>query len=121
VVENIDLFEFIKTAFVIIMFLASTITAIGGAIAILKKWWNNTHTTKNTELLKEHEDKIKNHEERLTKLEKRNEWQESYISVMCESMLALLDHNINGNSIEKLKKAKDEMKDFLIKQGKGEK
>ena len=34
--------------------------------------------------------------------------------MLCKSMLALLDHEITKNSIEKLKKVKTEMQNYLI-------
>lgn len=113
--EKVNFEEFIKNGFVIVMFVAGVITTVGGAIAIIKKWWNETRLNKNSEMLKRHEEQIKNIDRKLKELEDKNIWQNNYIGVMCEAMLAILDHNINGNSIDKLKRAKDEMKDFLIK------
>ena len=34
-------------------------------------------------------------------------------SILCRSMLSLIDHQINGNSIDKLKKSKDEIQTYL--------
>lgn len=34
---------------------------------------------------------------------------------MCGAMLALLDHMISGNSVDKMKEVRDDMRDFIIK------
>ena len=34
--------------------------------------------------------------------------------MLCRGMLALLSHEINGNSVDKLRKAQDELTNFLI-------
>ena len=33
---------------------------------------------------------------------------------ICKCILAITDHELTGNSVEKLKRAKDEMQDYLI-------
>ena len=45
--------------------------------------------------------------DRLKKVEKGNE-------VICKCILALTDHSLTGNSVDKLKRAKEEMQDYLI-------
>lgn len=45
--------------------------------------------------------------DRLKKLEKGNE-------AICKCILALTDHSLTGNSVEKLKRAKEEMQNYLI-------
>ena len=45
---------------------------------------------------------------------KRQDEQEDFIKIMCNSMLALLNHNITGNSIEKLKQAETDLQNFLV-------
>ena len=50
---------------------------------------------------------LDNDNKRLLSIEKSNQ-------MLCKSMLALLDHEITKNSIEKLKKVKTEMQNYLI-------
>lgn len=64
--------------------------------------------------IKKLKDKIYKHDELLDKDNKRLTSIEDTNKMMCKSMLALLDHEITGNSIEKLKKVKTEMQDFLV-------
>ena len=52
-------------------------------------------------------------------LEKANASQDKYVNAMCATMLALLDHSITGNSVDKLKKAREEMQEFIIHRGEG--
>lgn len=100
-----------------LLIIAAFITAIGGAIAVIKKWIKDSKPSKHEGVLKEHAEQISKLNERLTVLESTNRKQDKFVEAMCSSMLALLDHNINGNSIDKLKEAKEEMQAFLIHRG----
>lgn len=51
--------------------------------------------------------KLKNDNERLKSMENGNK-------VICRGILALLSHEINGNSVEKLKASQSEMTNYLI-------
>lgn len=101
----------------VVLAVAGLITAIGGAVTYIKKWYNDSKPNKNGEIIKTHEIKIKELDGRISKLENTKNWHDKYIEAMCSSMLALLDHNINGDSIDKLKEAKEEMREFLIHRG----
>ncbi len=110
---NIDINNFAAELLVI----AGVIITIGGAIAVIKKWIKESKPSKHEEVLKEHEEKLKKLNERVTVLESTKRNQDKFVEAICSSMLALLDHNINGNSIDKLKEAKEEMQEFLIHRG----
>lgn len=110
---NIDINNFAAELLII----AAFITAIGGAIAVIKKWIKESKPSKHEEVLKKQAEHINKLDERLTILESNNKTNNNYINAMCGAMLALLDHNINGDSIDKLKEAKEEMKEFLIHRG----
>lgn len=110
----------------VLYFLGFIVTA-GGAIKVIQKLnplkkireaLNAKAEKEEFELLKkEFEQLKKEHEnlkdyqnedhERLKTLEKGNE-------VICKCMLALTDHEITGNGQEQLKKAKEEMHNYLI-------
>ena len=100
-----------------LLIIAAFITAIGGAVAVIKKWIKDSKPSKHEEVLKEHTEQLKQFNERLTVLESTNRKQDKFVETMCAAMLALLEHNINGNSIDKLKEAKEEMQEFLIHRG----
>ena len=54
------------------------------------------------------DEKLKSDKKRLDTLEDGN-------TVLVKAMLAILDHEITGNSLDKLKEAKNELTSYLIK------
>lgn len=56
----------------------------------------------------DHEQKLKNDHERMNDME-------TAIRILMRSQIAQLDHEISGNSVEKLKASKDEILDYLSK------
>ena len=110
--ELTDIITFVLAA-------AGLITAIGGAATYIKKWYTESKGAKNSTIIQEHTEQLKSIDERLQQLEKANVSQDRYVTAMCATMMALLDHSITGNSIDKLKKARDEMNEFLIHRGEG--
>ena len=59
------------------------------------------------EQVKEHEGKLKRDHERLTDLEDSNR-------IIMRALMALMSHEINGNSDDKLKASYDEIQKYLI-------
>lgn len=100
-----------------LLIIASVIITIGGAIAVIKKWIKESKPSKHEEVLKKHDEEISKLKEKVAVLESTKRNQDKFVEAICSSMLALLDHNINGNSIDKLKEAKEEMQEFLIHRG----
>ena len=100
-----------------LLILAGFVITIGGAIAVIKKWIKESKPSQHETVLREHAEQLQKLNERVTVLESTNRKQDQFVSAMCGAMLALLDHNINGNSIDKLKEAKEEMQEFLIHRG----
>lgn len=60
-----------------------------------------------SEIVDQHEQKLHNDNERLIHMEEANR-------IMLRGVMALLSHEINGNSIDKLKTSYDEIYKFLI-------
>ena len=114
--DQINYAEYITNTITIILAIAGLITAIGGALIMLKKLFSTSKTNKNTIAIAENKKAIDILDDRITVLEETSDKQNDFRTVMCNSMLALLNHNINGNSIENLEKAKEELKDYLIKE-----
>ncbi|MCD2493322.1 CTP synthase [Lacrimispora sp. NSJ-141] len=81
------------------------ITAAGGAIGVIIKVLSPYNRLKKR--VSKHDDLLENDNNRLKEIEESNKH-------ICKSMLVLLDHEITGNSIEKLKNAKSEMQEYLI-------
>lgn len=97
----------VQTFFVVLLAICGGITTIGGAINLLFNWKKQSKVTR-------HDEEIRDHEKRIQKLEDKTNEQDSFIKVLCNSILALVSHEISGNSIEKLKDAQRQLQDFLI-------
>lgn len=100
--------------FLVILAVAGLITAIGGATSVLKRWWTNSKSMKNQEQINKLDKRVENVEEKTTELENHQKANEEFTKIMCNSMLALLNHSITGNNITKLKEAEEEIKQYLI-------
>lgn len=100
-------YEDLQTFFVVLLAFCGAVSVFGNTLNLLKNW------RRESKLLL-HEKQIQNHESRIKVLEDSKITQESFIKVLCNSVLALVSHEINGNSIDKLKDAQEELKEFLI-------
>lgn len=63
-------------------------------------------------------------DERLTRVEsycKRDDdrirHNEEFNKVLCKALFAILDHELTGNSVDKLSKAKSALQDYIIEEG----
>ena len=113
--NNIDLNMYIQNTITIVLAVAGLITAIGGAFTFIKKWASETKASKCQQTLDDHEKRIISNKAKIELLEKKSNKQDKFTEVICNSLLALLDHSINGDSKEQLKSAKDELENFLIR------
>ena len=102
----VSLNEF-QTFIVVLIAICGGITTIGGAVNLLLNWKKQSKVTR-------HDEEIKDHEQRIKALEEKTREQDGFIKVLCNSILALVSHEINGNSKEKLKEAQKELQEFLI-------
>lgn len=97
----------IEAFFVVLLAICSAIVTVGGAINLIANWRKQSRVQR-------HDEEIKDHEKRIRSLEDKTKEQDSFIKVLCTSILALVSHEINGNSLDKLKDAQKELQDFLI-------
>lgn len=100
-----------------IAFACVVITTLGGAGAIViavVKWWKKPDLNRD-EKLKRHDDMLDNDNKRLNKMEERQTEMEEAQKMLMKSMLALMSHSIDGNHLEELKLARDDMQDYLIR------
>lgn len=88
-----------------LLWFCGAIAVIGGAIAIIAKIFVPFNKLKERVAALE-----KRFEGDHTKLEKV----ETGIEKICKCTLAITDHELTGNSVDKLREAKDEMQDYLI-------
>lgn len=102
--ENLTLVQ-LKDFAIVFFAIVAFIVLIGNAIKTLKDW------------RKPHDNFAKWQSDVDKKLGRDNERIESIESgnkVICRGILALLSHEINGNSTEKLKSSQQEITDYLI-------
>lgn len=88
-----------------IVFFCGVVAAIWGVVKIIKEIKKPSKDLKN---------QVEEHEKKLNKDNKRLEDIEDYNKAICKSLLALIDHEITGNGIDKLKTTKTELQNFLI-------
>lgn len=88
-----------------IVTLCGVIGAIYGVIKIYKEVRKPSSTLSN--MVEEHGLMLKNDFKRLNEVEESNK-------MMCKCMLVLLNHEITGNGIDKMKVARDELQEYLI-------
>lgn len=99
---------------IVILAGAGAIVTLGGATSVLKRWWTNSKGMKNQEQINDLDKRVENVEHKTQRLERHQEQNEEFTKIMCNSMLALLNHSITGSSTEKLKEAEEEIKQYLI-------
>lgn len=107
---NID----INNIIVYILAIAGVIITLGGATAVIKRWWTNSKGMKNQEQINKLDDRVSNVESKTEQLEHHQQDTEEFTKIMCKSMLALLNHSITGNNVAKLKEAEEDIKAYLI-------
>ena len=101
-----------ETFLKILLLLAGGIITIGGASAVLSRLASPYKTLKkDVEDLKTGFSTLKNNQ---NTDHKELQKMELGIEKICKCTLAITDHELTGNSVDKLREAKDEMQDFLI-------
>ena len=104
-------------SFKAVLIICGAIMTIGGATVYIIKIIQKIKQPEETQ-----NQKITNLENRVTALEGYSKSDNDRIKVMEEGMkvtqqalLAIMSHEINGNDIDKLKQAKDDLEEYLIK------
>lgn len=100
---------------------ASWVISIGGAGAIfvgLYRWFKKPDLNRD-EKLKGHDEKLDNDNRRILDIERRMATNEQANEVTMRSILALMNNAIDGDHVDDLKKARDDMNDFLFNKLKG--
>ena len=99
-----------------ILWVCGAIVTISASITVVVKVWQkskepetlqNERITALEKKVERFEQLFDNDNKRLVELEKGNR-------VMQQAMLALLSHALNGNDVDSLKKAKDNLQNYLI-------
>lgn len=103
--------EIVITVETLLWFLG-VITAVGAASAVISKWFSPFRKLKEkVDGLEKEFEGLKNYQNcDHTEIKKM----EIGIEKICKCTLAITDHELTGNSVDKLREAKDEMQDYLI-------
>lgn len=88
------------------------ITVIAAGTSAIFKLFNPVKKLK--EQVHEHEQKLAKDFERMNEVDAILRDIEEYDKVICKSLLVLLNHEITGNDVAKLKKQRDDLEQFLI-------
>ena len=81
------------------------VVLLGNVIKTIKEW--GKPKVNEAEWKRDVDANMKDNNERIDSLEKGNK-------VICKALMAMMSHEINGNSIDKLQKAYDAMNEYLI-------
>lgn len=100
------------TAGQVLLVLCAAICSIGGAVSVLSKVFIPHRSIK--ERVKRHDDLLGKDKEALDQIEANMNEERKTNRMICRSVLALLEHAITGNSVEKLKDAKTALQQHLI-------
>ena len=102
--ESLTLVE-IRDSIIVLVAVLGFIVLLGNAIKTFKGWKTPVDDRKKWQT--EVDDKLKKDNDRLKTLEDGNR-------VICRGIMALLSHEVNGNSDDKLKKSLDEIQEYLL-------
>lgn len=102
--ENLTLTQ-IKDFAVVFLAILAFIVLLGNVIKTIKEWVKPGMSEK--EWKAEVDRKLGSDNERIKSLEEGNK-------VICKALMAMLSHEINGNSNDKLQKALEELNNYLI-------
>ena len=96
----------------VLLAIAAGIVTIGGATAVISRWTSPYNTLKaEIDSLKAEVSTLKGYQ---NNDHKELQKVEIGIEKLCKCTLAITDHELTGNSVDKLRAAKDEMQDYLI-------
>ena len=102
--ENLSLAQ-IKDFVVVALAILAFIVLIGNAIKTIKEW--RKPVMSETEWRRGVDAALADYNKRIEVLEEGNR-------VICRALIAMLSHEINGNSVDKLTKALADLNDYLI-------
>lgn len=102
--ENITMIQLRDFAIVAIAIMGF-IVLVGNVVKVIKEW--RKPGMSEAEWRRDVDQKLDKDNKRIASLEDGNK-------VICKALIAMLSHEINGNSTEKLKQAMSDLQDYLI-------
>ena len=106
--ENLTMIQLRDFAIVAIAIMGF-IVLVGNVVKVIKEW--RKPGMSEAEWRRDVDQKLDKDNKRIASLEDGNK-------VICKALIAMLSHEINGNSTEKLKQAMSELQDYLIERSK---
>lgn len=102
--ENLTLIQ-IKDFAIVFLAILAFIVLLGNVIKTVKGWF--APGMSEAEWRREVDHKLDNDNKRIESLEDGNK-------VVCKALIALLSHEMNGNSVDKIEKALESLNQYLI-------
>ena len=90
---------------VVAMLICTTIVLIGNVYKTIKEWKKPKEDL--NKQVHNNQKAIEHHDRELAEIKDGQK-------ILQKGMLSLIDHSITGNSVEKLKQSRDEMRNYLI-------
>jgi len=103
-VENLTMVQ-LKDFAIVAIAVMGFVVLLGNVVKVVKEWGKPKMSE--TEWKRDVDASIKDHSKRIESLEDGNR-------IVCKALMAMMSHEINGNSIDKLQKAYDALNDYLI-------
>lgn len=99
-----DTIEFLGIGFDKLLIIASAIVLLGNMVKTLGAWLNPIK-----QLVKD----VEEHEVKLNRDDKRITQQDNDMQMMLKCMFVLMNHDIDGNGVDKLKATRDELQEYI--------
>ena len=99
-----------------ILTVAATFTALSVAVNWLILWINKINSPRDEleKRMTEAERKIKEHDEQIAKASSRINTLEKEERLIMRALLALLEHGLDGNNVQKMSEAKNDLEKYLL-------
>ena len=90
---------------IVLLALMAFIVLLGNVVKVIKEW--KTPGANVSKWRTDMDEQMRNSNDRIKKVEDGNK-------VIMKALIAMMNHEINGNSVDKLQKALGELNDYLI-------
>ena len=94
-----------QSFFLVLLAICAFVVLLGNTIKTIKEWKRPSLSV---------DERLRRDHERLTKLEEQSVEMQEEINLILRSVLALVNHEITGNGVEKLKETQIEIQKYLI-------
>lgn len=104
-----------------VLFVLGAIITLGGAIAVISRWLAPVRNLKTQVANKADKTELEELKRQFAEIKssqntdhKELQKIETGVEKMCKCVFAITDHELTGNSVDRLKEAKEEMQNYLI-------